>query len=133
MDFSLTLGNGRKLYLESCFFCKTYAGLIDGKPNNQVNSFVIESSADIAKRIWPGEPVVVLNADSSKTDEDSRLPSVLCAAHFVSYQFAKDDAADGSSLVAVWFQHQSLAINPEEVASTFEQLDWSQTARDFCW
>ena len=133
MDIALVLGGGRKIFMESCYFGKTYAGLLDGNPSEQVNSEIVESSAEIAKRIWPDEPVVVLGAGSCKMDAASRRPSVLCAAHFVSYEYAKDDAADGSSLVVVWFQHQSLAICPAEVDSIFDELDWAKFARDFYW
>jgi hypothetical protein len=112
---------------------KTYAGLLEGKPNASVNRDVLNSHAEVAKTLWPKEPHVTLGLDFYKGRVHETLPTIICAGQFISYEPAIDSERAGSSLVLIWFQEEMFPLLQGENTAWLKDVAWKQLAKDFDW
>lgn len=119
--------------MEAFFATKTYAGLLEGRPNASLNTEILNKYPEIPHRIWPQEPVVLLGHDSYKIRIDDPLPPVMCSAHFISYQPGSETAKMGSSLVVTWFQTEMTPTWDEQNVKWIRAIDWNHLARNFDW
>ena len=101
LELKFHLRDGRQIFLEAFLQIKTYAGLLEGKPNETVNRSVLESHAAAAKALWPQEPRVSLGLDYYTSRIKELLPAITCAGQFISYEPAIDSGKSGSSLEAI--------------------------------
>jgi hypothetical protein len=133
LNLEFKLKDGRQIFLEMFLESKTYAGLLEGKPDAAVNRDVLNSHASCAKTMWPNEPYVTLGIDSYKSRLAETLPGIICAAQFISYEPAVDPKRAGSSLVVIWFQEEMFPLLQGENADWLKDVAWKQVARDFDW
>jgi hypothetical protein len=133
LNVKFELKDGRQIFLEAFLECKTYAGLLEGKPNAAVNRDVLNSHAEVAERMWPEEPHVTLGLDFYRNHLDKTLPAIMCAGQFISYEPAIDSNRAGSSLVLIWFQEGIFPLLQGENAVLLKDVAWTQLAKDFDW
>jgi hypothetical protein len=145
----ITLRSGRKITLERLVLSKTYAGLVEGYPNHDLNRRLIERVVDEErKKTNPRhEPYVVPPVESPipyhryhRTSTGSSpklafgepvsLPKILCIGRFESGP-AKDKSADGSVLSVLWFQNQFALPIETTIVERIQELDWDRLAVDY--
>jgi hypothetical protein len=51
---SLTLDCGRRVTLDACDYARTYAGLLEGRPNAEINAGIIERELTERDSSWGG-------------------------------------------------------------------------------
>ena len=133
LELKSQLSDGRQIFLEALLEFKTYAGLLEGKPNALVNRDVLRSHVDLVKRMWPEQPRVTLGLDYYESLIHESMPPIICAGQFVSYEPVADSDRAGSSLVVVWFQEEMFPLLQGRNAAWLKEVAWKQIARDFDW
>ena len=129
---SLTLDCGRRVTLDAFEYSRTYAGLLEGLPNAEINSRIIEEA--LAKGLWgPRKTHLVPPVIDERDPKHPRLPSA-CLQAWVWCNDPIDPAFMGSALVVVWFADECLADTIADVVfRAIRGLPWEQLAEDFDW
>jgi hypothetical protein len=115
------------------FYCKsTYIGLLEGRPDRQMNEKILERARTEMRRLW-GErrtylaPPVIDQSDP----EHPALPPVCLTAWLTCFQPIKEPNA-GSELVVVWFRGEFAGEPMTQVlADGIRALPWEALAEDF--
>lgn len=143
----LTLNTGREIMLTALRQGQTYAGLIEGLPNSEMNDRRIRASlADAQSWCLEGAtPLLIaptrrdflrVPGDMASSGSGRRipewLPMVSSIARFQSAP-ARDEQMDGSTLTVVWFQAEFGPPVEPEIVSAIASLDWEAHASDFEW
>lgn len=139
------LADGREVWLTALHQYRTYDGVLCGLPDtDEVRAWPIEGAVRMADRLFQCEPSriailppelllsSVVRARGGKREEVTVefLPPVCSIGTFESKAPAADPDADGSEVVAVWFQS---AFGPPEaghVTRSIQGLDWEEFASD---
>jgi len=152
VHWSLKLTCGRELILDKLIQSRTYAGLLEGTPNNGSNDRTIEWLLDRARKDSDtlGEPYLVAPARRDclrekghmasvaerkiKRPEQFRhmpewLPNIECIGFFRSLSPARDTTKDASSLTVVWFQDDFGFC--QRAIQDLLVVDWNQHAVDW--
>jgi hypothetical protein len=132
-DYIYAVKDGRNVGLDEVFQSKTYAGLLEGAPNERVNRDILSAQSARAAKIWPDQPCVVLGLDLYLARLAQALPPVRCAGLFISYRPARNTERMASSLVIVWFQEDMFEPPLEQMAEWMMSVAWNEVARDFDW
>jgi hypothetical protein len=157
---NITLNSGREIRLARLEQWRTYAGVLAGMPNREMNGRVIEDARAQAlqhglqgaapvllpPRVIPIEPRphsaeylrrTGLTAEQSAARDQQRhyeqLPAVVCVAVFDSDGLNKPDAEPMSSLTLFWFQDEFALPVDAEVLAQIQALDWETLATEWCW
>jgi hypothetical protein len=130
----LTLDCGREVMLDAFDYSRTYAGLLEGRPNAEMNDRIIERAQTAREESWGKRAVHVIPPDVDATDPaHPALPPVLLRAWLICFQ-PVDPAFMGSELVVVWF---TTDCHTEPIADVVFRavrgLPWEQLAYDFDW
>jgi hypothetical protein len=130
----LTLDCGRQVYLDAFDYRSTYAGLLEGGPNDKINSGRITDAQAAHEPTWGKRRVHLIPPDMDLTDPAHPvLPQVLLRAWLVCYQ-PVNPAFHGSELVVVWFAGECHAEPITDVVyRAVRGLLWEQLADDFYW
>lgn len=141
----IKLTDGLPLRISQLFYSETYAGLLAGKPNADLNQELIDDILSYAKdKIWAAtEPTlippvmrepVIIKRDQKKyvvLEQPQYLPWVTCIAQIESPSPARDKTKFGSMLTVVWFQDRyPFPIDPY-VVDCISKLDWNTLAVDY--
>lgn len=144
--YQVTLNSGRDIYLEQLFQYRTYSGLSCGYPTPSHNKKVIQRALEYTKeKLWcqwgkpflmmPNQtPIHLSDAERERyrmytSEEPSKLPEIVCLAHFESYQPAQDKSAMGSALGVIWFQ-EGFGLPSNEIVEQMKSIDWDSFAFD---
>jgi hypothetical protein len=131
---SLTLDCGRRVTLDAFDYAHTYAGLLEGRPNAEMNARIIERELTERDGSWGRRkthliPPVIDDRDPAHPV----LPSV-CLRAWVWCNDPIDPAFMGSALVVVWFADECHAEPIADVVfRAIRGLPWEQLAEDFDW
>lgn len=125
LDINFKLSDGRIIMLSSLYTSSSYENLLEGEVTSGMTERALHSKKAIAEKLWPNEPVLVLNGDN-----DSKLPEVAFVAKFISPDSSRDPNKMASSLILIWFG-SSVEINREGI--DLDPLSWNECARDFNW
>lgn len=143
--WTTVLGDGREVWLTALHQYWTYGGVSCGLPEkDEVRAWPIEGAIRTADQLFQCEPsrIVILSPEllvstvfkdrDGKRDEVTVefLPAVCSIGTFESKAPVFDPDADGSEVVAVWFQR---AFGPPEaghVTKCIQAMDWEEFAGD---
>jgi hypothetical protein len=114
--------------VESLEFRETYAGLIEGRPSDELNEkYKRQHVESIRKRGHPAthviEPPLVGGA------RQGRLPYVACAASLDSDAF--DGESMASCLLVIWWQDELEGDIVGIVERQVRDLDWESLAKNY--
>ena len=141
----LTLNSGRSIKLERLNQVMTYAGLLEGIPNADVNSMIIENSTRDAQKLSNGALQLIAPSrrdyfrevgDMSGITLRKRgwipewLPGVTCVGSFKSFGKLRDPEMDMSVLTVVWYQDEFALPILEPALSQLLELDWESAAKE---
>jgi hypothetical protein len=132
--FFMKLDCGRDVMLDSFDYSRTYAGLLEGLPNSEMNGRIIERALVYRDSTWGKRKVHLIQPTLNLTDPaHPALPPVLMRAWLVCFN-PVDPAFMGSELVVDWFTAE---CHTEAIADVVFRavrgLPWEQLARDFDW
>jgi hypothetical protein len=133
LNLEVKLKGGRQIFLEAFLESKTYGGLLAGAPDASVNRDLLNSHAAVAKTMWPKQPHITLGLDSYESRLHERLPAIICAGQFISYEPAVDPKRAGSLLIVIWFQEEMFPLLQGRNAVWLKDVNWKQLAKDFDW
>ena len=143
--WTTVLADGREVWLTALHQYRTYAGVLCGFPDtDEVRAWPIGGAVRMADQLFHCEPsrIVVLPPElmlstvvrqrGGKREEATIefLPAICSIGTFESKNPAFDADADGSELVAVWFQG---AFGPPEaghVTKCIHSIPWEEYAGD---
>jgi hypothetical protein len=136
LDF--TLRSKRSIWARSYFILETYAGILEGTPDEKFNERMLQSLPDRLRTIFGGLPVHILEptlvfselASQRRGYEVLLLPPVCIAAVFTSSP-ARDESMHASGLTIAWFQEHDFPIVSEENQLRLSEMIWEETAVDF--
>ena len=126
---SFDLDCGRSVYLDSLHYSRTYAGLLEGRPNAQYNT-------EITTRVCTNtnSPAHLVPPDLDNTDpEHPSLPPI----EMIAKVWCNDPITPngmGSHATIIWYRDtwdsQSLT---DVVLDGIRGVDWNKIAADFDW
>ena len=148
---SLRLISGREIILDRITLSRTYAGLLEGTPNERSNDLSIKWAMDRVRRDapqgqlhlieperrdyfrHPGDMQSVLDRQQERPLELKHipewLPQIECVAEFHSIGPVRDSTKDASSLTILWYQND---FGLDEVSiERLRNVDWDQHATDW--
>jgi len=143
--WTTVLADGREVWLTALHQYRTYDGVLCGLPGtDEVRAWPIEGAIRMADQLFQCEPSriailppelmlsTVVRARGGQREEVTVefLPAVCSIGTFESKAPAADPDADGSEVVAVWFQG---AFGPPEsghVTNCIQGIAWDEFARD---
>ena len=109
----------------------TYAGLIEGTPNERLNTWIMERALTRHQELW-GERQIHMIQPAIDVSDPARPTLPRLNLHVWLCSESINPMFDGSQLVATWFvdecHMQPLA---EVLSSAIRHLPWKQLARDF--
>jgi uncharacterized protein (TIGR02996 family) len=123
---------GRWVAVDAFDCMRTYIGLMEGRPNRDMNEHILEGARTRMRPVW-GErmthlvPPVIDESDP----EHPVLPPVCLTAWLTCYQPIREPNA-GSELVVVWFRGEFAGEPMEQVIfEGIRGLAWEELAADF--
>ena len=125
---SFELDCGRSVYLDSLDYSRTYGGLLEGRPNADMNARITARACE--KTNYPPHLVAPV-VDNSDPDHPA-LPPV----QIVVEVWCNDPIGDGmgSHAAIIWYRDawdsQSLT---DVVFDGIRAVDWNAVAKDFDW
>jgi hypothetical protein len=130
----LKLDCGRQVSLDAFNYSRTYAGLLMGRPNAEMNAQIIEQAITEREESWGKRAIHLIPPIIDLRDpEHPILPPVLLRAWLTCYQ-PVNSAFMGSELVVVWFADECHAESVAEVVfRAVRALPWVRLAADFDW
>lgn len=128
----LTLDCGRQVWLDSFDYSPTYGGLLEGLPNAEINSRIIEQA--LANGSWGLRKTHLIPPEVDIRDPNHpTLPPALLRAWLWCGE-PIDPRFMGSHLVVVWFDRECLDEPIADVVfRAVRRLPWDQLADDFNW
>ena len=124
--WSVQLNNGVKIRLERLVVDRTYSGLLEGHPDEELNRQLLEDAILAAEQQFNDWPMHVVTPQIERSAHP-RLPRFRCVGFFESFA-TKDPEMHASALVVVWFQNKSILTG---IRLPIKDLDWFSRARDF--
>ena len=151
MQEDLKLNDGTDIHITSINQEKTYAGLLEGSPNSNMNERIISDALKKSDEANGTNRTVVIPPRLENLEDASSphkrlyekfykkkvrleaMPRILCCATLESYNYAKDSNEDCSSLHVIWFQENFAFPIEEAVIEEIKKLKWSELAYDWSW
>ena len=130
----LTLDCGRRISLDAFDYDRTYAGLMEGRPDAEYNAELTERALTGREGTWGKRTVHLIPPAVDVSDPDHpTLPPVILRAWLICYE-PIDKAYMGSELVVVWFAEECHSESIENiVCEAVRELPWDELACDFNW
>src|SRR5262249_6861667 len=126
---SLMLDCGRRVTVDAFDYARTYAGLLEGRPNAEMNARIIER--ELTDRAGSGarrKPHLIPPVIDARDPAHPVLPPV-CLRAWVWCNDPIDPAFMGSALVVVWFADECHAEPIADVVfRAIRGLPWEQFA-----
>jgi uncharacterized protein (TIGR02996 family) len=136
----ITQRSGRWVSLRELRQWRTYGGLLEGSPNDEINQQILRHAQTEAARgaISANSyliPPVIRNRLQKGWDIAPRqyqfLPATACVGRFTSTPRSNDSNYHASELVIIWFQDEfAFPIDPA-VREQIRAIDWEKHATDF--
>jgi len=128
------LASGRRVRLDSLYITRTYAGLLEGVPDDQYNLRQIERAARALIPVWGERATYVIPPQIRAVTEVgrtyNRLPELIYCAWLTSEPIKPQWCA--SELVTVWFGPPEADIPVLQlVVGAVGGVPWEQVAKDF--
>jgi len=127
----IQLNCGRVVQLDSFHFDHTYAGLLHGTPNAEMNLRMIERSKTRMNKIWGVRKTHLIDPSVKKFEGGESLPRCEFAAWLVSEDPINEES-HGSELVVVWFSDYDLSSPLVDfISESVRDINWDALAQDF--
>jgi hypothetical protein len=125
-----TLHSGRVVSLSRLYKRLTYAGLLAGKPNREMNDSLLGRFQEEARAYAvPGaKPVVLLPAAAVL---DSELPAVACIGVFESGAFKRSGRGPYTSMTFIFWHKEFFPVFPPQVEQEIRATDWEANAQEW--
>jgi hypothetical protein len=131
---------GLDLHVQSMHVWRTYAGLLEGAPDAELNCRIVRSAGERAATLCGG-PVVTIPPEILDTPFPGRapartstfplLPAFTCVAELWCWS-TRSEAALASALTVVWFADEVTGGALETtLASAVQEVDWWRHSGDF--
>ena len=128
----LTLDCGRKVTLASFDYTRTYAGLLEGRPDTEMNARIIERQLTARDESWGRRKTYLFPPVIDNRDPAYPVLPPACLRAWVWCNDPIDPAFMGSELVIVWFADECHAeLIADVVFRAIRGLPWEQLAEDF--
>jgi hypothetical protein len=145
--FEFALDSGVRVHLDWLHQYRTYAGLLLGAPDREMNQRFIQNALRNAVELkcCHGTPYLIPPVERAMhVPEELRsrfqadrmpftLPDVVCIASFTAWQAMNDPDAQLSSLEIVWFQDAFGPPIDADVLALLKAIDWNGLAVDWSW
>jgi hypothetical protein len=130
----LTLDCGRRVSLDAFHYSRTYASLIEGRPNAGLNAQIIQAALTERDGSWAQRRThLIPPVADARVPEHPVLPPVVLKA-WLTCNEPVDPSFMGSELVVIWFQDECHAEPIADVVfRAVRGLPWEQLAADFDW
>ena len=142
-NYEIHLNSGRKIVLEEIHQHLTYAGLLEGLPNQRINDGIISELKNIVSDkiyghttpyiIKPNQGVIKLSDERMAYYESRgpeykpvRFPKIICICHFNSESITDDFMF--SALSIVWFQEDWMMPIDKSVLDKIKRMEWDKHA-----
>src|SRR5262249_34552364 len=128
----LNLDCGRRVSLDALDYSCTYASLLEGRPDAQMNASIIERALSARESTWGKRavhviPPVIDNSDSAHP----KRPPIVLRRWLTCYQPIHPKFM-ASELVVMWFSQDCHGETMADVVyRAVRGLSWDQLARDF--
>jgi hypothetical protein len=128
----LKLDCGRNVKLEEFTYSRTYASLLEGRPDAELNARILEYANTEQPKSWGSVAMHLIPPVIDVRNSDHPvLPPVLLRALLTSFE-PIDPAFTGSALVVVWLTEECHAEPiAEVVVRMLKGLAWDKLASDF--
>ena len=132
----IDLNCGRSVYLSAFHYSRTYGGLLEGSPNEELNNEIIQHALSRMEWVW-GKRKTHLIAPRVNTEDSERpsLPSTELTA-WLTCNEPVDKRYMGSELVLVWYvddkEFESSKVQ-DLTSAALKKIDWKELAADFDW
>lgn len=130
----MTLDCGRRVTLDAFDYSRTYAELLLGCPNAEMNARIIERAVAERDGTWGRRKTHLIPPVLDDRDPAHPVLPPVCLRAWVRCNDPIDPAFMGSALVVVWFASDCHA---EPIANVvfraIRGLPWEQFAEDFDW
>lgn len=141
-----------RAFVDSFYITPTYAGLICGVPDREMNLRIIATAKSRLEGLWGdrdcihviGAAITTLKKDMILYDdlpkhiqndikEGERLPPVECMVWLTSWTPIKDKSMCGSHSFVIFYQSEEMLELPiaKQVEAACSGLSWKQIAEDF--
>jgi hypothetical protein len=130
----VTLDCGRKVSLDALDYSRTYACLLEGRPDPDLNARIIEHATTERDATWGKRPFYVIPPVLDLRDPAHPvMPPAQFRAWLTCYEPINPEFM-GSHLVVLWFSDECHSEPLAEVVfRAIRGLPWEQLAQDFDW
>jgi hypothetical protein len=129
----IKLDCGRSVSVDSFFYTSAYGGLMEGRPNRQLNEQLVEEIKKLMMRLWLTKTHVIPPQFSESDSDHPILPPIAFGA-CLRCNDPIDSRYMGSHLVVVWFGYECDSLPPSEVVKKgVHAVAWEKLAQDFDW
>jgi hypothetical protein len=134
----IVLSSGRSISAEKIYITRTYAGLLEGRPNERSNRFHLNGIPDNMTRLFGKWPVYIVPPQFRTEPGDSGdplfpkvswMPEMELAASFVGDGITADSVL--SILTIVWHQESLAPLMCDAVRAHLVTLPWEKLAAEF--
>lgn len=130
----LTLADGREVHVQEVVACRTYLGLLAGRPNDEINEQELGQLKQFCKRAFVVEDSIIIPAVMIPRGFGGEIwneyPPMFVAALFRSVGGARHKHGDFSELSVGWFQSSLQPLIPDDTLAAIRNLDWTNLAHD---
>jgi len=132
MHLFFDLDCGRSVAVEALYFLRTYLGLLEGRPDREMNDRILAQVRTEMVPLWGERRVHVIPPVIDESDPaHPALPRLRFTAWLCCYQPIREPNA-GSELVVVWFREECPGEPLDKVVGdAIRSLPWVELARDF--
>lgn len=136
----ITLSSGRLIELTELRMASTYAGVLEGYPNKDINDMTVKALHAKAELAFPPTPVHLVPPALEYPDRPAGffgpvevLPPVACIGFFRSTVVAAELVSElhRSRLAVVWFQSGLGAPSDKDADLVLRGLRWVELAQDY--
>ena len=130
----LTLDCGRRVFLHAFDYARTYAGLLEGRPNAKINAGIIKRELTKRDGSWGRRKTYLIPPVIDDSDPVHPVLPPVCLRAWVWCNDPIDPAFMGSHLDVVWFADECHAEPIADVVfRAIRGLPWERLAEDFKW
>jgi hypothetical protein len=126
MIWSTQVKNGFSIDLISLFVIGTYDGLLEGRPNEELNTRFVQRAISSAQEKFGSWPVHLI-PPKIRNGKHPELPNFRCIGLFQA-SATKDPDMHASGCVLVWFQEKTVV---DGIELSLVDIDWWTIAKDF--
>ena len=127
---------GRFVYISDFHYSRTYGGLLEGSPNEEMNNRIIQHALSRMDSIWGKRRTHLIPPEVDTTEpKHPSLPSTELTA-WITCNEPVNDQFMGSELVLVWYiddEKFEVSSIRDVTAEVLNAINWSELAEDFDW